>query len=222
LTRIDKERFIVTVILTVFNRKKKLFRALNSLLSQSYNNYECIIIDDGSTDGIESLLFPFLKTNSNIKYIRHSNRNVDYSLNTGLRLANGRFITFLDSDDEYDNNHLLLRIDYMRKNRETDLIYTSVQLNGKVEDFFVPDAKNKNKLIHLYDCIVGATIFGKSEVFSCLNGFRNMYSYDSDFIKRASEKYIIDKVHLPTYIYYRDSKDSILTNLKKSENKKWR
>ncbi len=204
----------VSVVITVFNRRKKLMRALDSVIAQTYTNYEIIIIDDGSEDKPENLLFPVLKKYAFIKYLRHSNRLPVRSLNTGLRLTSGRFITFLDSDDEYKPDHLNLRINFMQRNKSVDLIHSPAVLVGNEKDFYVPDARNRKKLIHLDKCVIGATFFGKSKVFKTLEGFKNVYSYDSEFFKRASALFNVRKFDCLSYIYYRDSKDSILTLLK--------
>ena len=82
---------------------------------------------------------------------------------------------------------------------------------------YVPDARNKKKLIHLNDCIIGGTFFGKREVFTELNGFKNIYAYDFYFHKRAVKKFKVEKLEMPTYIYHRDTPDSLLTNLKKNQ-----
>ncbi len=210
----------VSIIIAVYNRKRTFFRALDSVLNQSFQNYEIIVIDDGSEDKFHNRLFKLLKFDYRIKYIRHSNRKTPLSLNTGLKIATGKYITFLDSDDEYEKDHIAQRIDFFKTNKKIDLIHSPAILVGNSEDMFVPDARNKKKLIHLNDCVLGATLFGKSEVFRELEGFKNIYSYDSDFVKRAEKRYNVLKFDSKTYIYYRNSKDSILTNLKNRINVK--
>ena len=212
---INLTKYKVSVILSVFNRKQKLIRAIKSILIQTFKNYELIIIDDGSTDAVEKILFPILKKHNNFKYIRHSNRHTVLSLNTGLKIAEGEFITFLDSDDEYSPEHLEKRVNFFKKNKKVDLIHSPALLEGDEKDFYVIDARNKKKLIHLNDCIIGATLFGKREVFFELGGFRKINSYDSDFFRRAKKKFNIEELNIPTYTYYRDSKDSVLTLIKK-------
>jgi glycosyltransferase involved in cell wall biosynthesis len=209
-----KRQTVISIIIPVFNRKNKILRAINSVLNQSFKNRELIIVDDGSTDGLEKIIFPLFKKNIQFKYIKHSNRGTALSLNAGIKLAEGIFITFLDSDDEYEKNHLEHRIKYFTKNKNIDIIHSNCKFVGSEEDMYVPDARNTNKLIHLKNCIIGATFFGKAEIFRTLNGFKNVYSYDSEFYKRAKRKFIIDKIDCPTYIYYRDSKDSVLTKMK--------
>jgi glycosyltransferase involved in cell wall biosynthesis len=208
----------VSIILPFYNRERLIQRAIDSVLNQSFTDFELILTDDGSTDKVYGKISKYLTYDYRIKYIRHSNRKTPLTLNTGLVLAQGRYVTFLDSDDEYEKNHLELRMDYFKKNKNTDIIYSNATIIGKEEDMWVPDARNTKELIHLNDCIIGATLFGKTEVFIKMNGFRNVYSYDSDFVNRAKRKYTVKKFDSPTYIYHRESEDSILTKLKK-ENK---
>ena len=205
----------VSVLIPLYNRKKFIVRAIDSILNQSYKNFEIIIIDDGSTDNVEKVLLPVIKPEKKTTYIRHTNRGPALSLNEGMKLAKGEFITFLDSDDEYGKNHLSKRLKYFKDNPGTDLTYSTAKIIGNEKDMYVPDARNPKELIHLDDCIIGGTFFGKKEVFDKLNGFRDIYAYDYDFHKRAVKKFKVVKLDIPTYIYYRNTSDSILTHLKK-------
>jgi glycosyltransferase involved in cell wall biosynthesis len=206
----------ISVIITVFNRNRLLLRALKSVFNQSYKNYEVIIIDDGSTDKVETKLFPILKKHNNITYCRQQNKGNPEALKTGILLANGKYITFLDSDDQYMKNHLESRIYFFKNNPKIDLIYSTATIIGSEKDFFVPDARNKKRLIHLDKCIIGATFFGKREVFINLRGFKNKYSHDFDFYKRAIKSYNVFKLEIPTYIYFRGYHNGVINNLKKN------
>lgn len=213
--RVGNKTRKVSIVLPVYNRKILLKRAVQSILNQSYKNYEVIIVDDGSEDKVENYLFPVIKKHNNFIYIRHSNRKTPLSMNTGIKLATCEFITFLDSDDEYEKDHLKHRINFFKKHKEVDLTYSTATIIGKEQDFFVPDARNKKKLIHINDCVIGATFFGRAEVFHKLNGFKNFYSYDYDFYKRAKKIFNVKKLEIPTYIYYRDTPDSVINLMKK-------
>ena len=206
----------VSIIIPVYNRKKLLTRAVESVLSQTFQNFELLIIDDGSTDDSYRNIFKLIDYDYRIKYLRHFNRKTPLSLNAGINLSSGKFITFLDSDDEYSLNHIEQRVKLFSKNKDLELIYSGAMLIGSEEDMYVPDARNPKKLIHLDKCVIGATLFGKEYVFRQLGGFRNVYSYDSDFVRRAKRKFSVGKFDSATYIYRRDSKDSVLTQLKKS------
>lgn len=214
----SKNKALVSVIIPVYNRKRKFLNALNSVLNQSYKNIEIIVIDDGSTDGLEMQINKYIQTCDNLIYLKQKNKGTPFALNIGIKISSGNYITFLDSDDLYEPNHIKKRVNIFEKNKRIDIIHTTAKIIGSESDMYVPDANNQGKMIHLSKCVIGATIFGKRNVFQKLKGFRNIYAYDYDFIKRAEKKFIVKKLNIPTYIYDRNSKDSVLTNLKKSLN----
>lgn len=216
----DLKKYEVSVILTMYNCRKYFPRAIRSLINQTFKDYELIIVDDGSSDNPEEDIFPLLKSGDNYKYIRHSNRKHPLSLNTGILLSSGTYITFLDCDDEYMPGHLSERVNYFSLNPQTDLIHSPASLVGEHADFFVPDANNPDRLIHLNDCIIGGTLFGKRKVFTELNGFKNIYSHDSDFYNRASQIYNVALFNSKTYIYYRNNPESVISIMKQNHESK--
>ncbi|MEP7146813.1 MAG: glycosyltransferase family 2 protein, partial [bacterium] len=80
----DDAKYEVSIILTLFNSKNYYLRSIDSILKQTFKNYELVIVDDGSTDNIENEIFSCLKLYKNFKYIRHSNRGHPLSLNSGI------------------------------------------------------------------------------------------------------------------------------------------
>lgn len=208
-------KHLVSVIITVYNRRDKVRRALRSVFKQTFKDIEIILIDDGSTDNLENDIAELVNSDSKLIYIKHSNKGTVLSLNTGIKLSSGKYITFLDSDDLYETTHIEKRIKYSETHKDVDIIHSSARIIGDEKNMFVPDARNTNKLIHLSKCIIGGTIFGKRSAFVSLGGFREIYAYDYDFIQRAKTKFKVVKLNLPTYIYMRDSADSVLTNYKK-------
>ena len=201
----------VSVILPTFNRSGLIKRAINSVISQKCKDWELLIIDDGSSDETFEICRSYQGKYENIKYCRHSNRKLPVSLNTGIQLSIAEYITFLGSDDEYLPEHLAQRLQFMKENPEIDLVHGGVKIIG---DPFVKDKTNLTRKIHLSECTIGGTFFGKSSMFKSLEGFRNInYSEDSDFLERARSFYRISKVEYPTYIYHRDTPDSITNNI---------
>jgi hypothetical protein len=98
------------------------------------------------------------------------------------------------------------------KDKSIDFIHGGVEVIGHP---YVKDKNDLNREIHISECAVGGTFFGKRNVFFELGGFKDLtYSDDSDFLERAEEKFNVLKVDYPTYIYYRDTPDSICTNIK--------
>ena len=208
---------LVSVILPVYNRKHILERTLNSLIRQTFNDYELIIIDDGSTDKVEDVIFPYLRKYSNFKYIRHSNRGVALSRNTGILISKGTYITFIDSDDEYKAEHLEKMITFMKTNPDIDFIHSFPEVIGDEKDMWLPDADDTAGLIHVNNCVYGGTFFAKKEVFIKINGFKDILFEDSDLYKRLVSfgKFKIHKLKEKTYIYYRNVEDSGCNNVKK-------
>lgn len=95
----EKNYPLISVIVPAYNRADFILRPLNSVCNQSYNNFEIIVVDDGSTDNTASFIKNY--KDKRIKYIKHTeNRGVPSARNTGIKAARGEYITFLDSDDE--------------------------------------------------------------------------------------------------------------------------
>ncbi|MCC5943589.1 MAG: glycosyltransferase family 2 protein [Bernardetiaceae bacterium] len=206
---------LISVLISTYNRADLLKRSLHSLLLQTYTNYELIVIDDGSTDHTFSIINPYLSRFKDFTYIKHSNRRSPMALNTGLRLAASKYITFLDSDDEYLPEHLEKRISYMEAHQHIDIVYGGLEIIGNP---YVRDKDNLEQWIPIEDCVPCATIFARRQVFEVLNGFRDLkYAHDTDFVERArANAFHIQKVDYPTYKYYRDSPDSVCNQAKDS------
>ena len=90
---------MLTVVVPTYNRARMLGRALRSVLSQTYESFEVIVVDDGSIDETESVVRDF--QDPRVRYVRHeTNAGVSVARNTGVRMAKARWVVFLDSDDE--------------------------------------------------------------------------------------------------------------------------
>jgi glycosyltransferase involved in cell wall biosynthesis len=104
----------VSVIIPTYNRAEKVCRAISSVLSQTYEDFELIVIDDGSDDHTREFLSRF---RDNIVLINHSqNMGVSAARNSGIAKAVGEFIAFLDSDDQWMPEKLEVQIDFFREN----------------------------------------------------------------------------------------------------------
>ena len=187
-------------------------RAIDSVLNQDFQDFELIIIDDGSKENNRELLLACVEENEDkLIYIRHSNRGQSESINRGVLNCVGEYITILDSDDEYKPNHLsacLSAID------NYDLICsTSATVVDDINDFYVPDKNDLTKLIHLDNSVLFGTLFGRKEVFSSVN-FRSGFAADADFFEKAKLNFRVKKADLRTYIYYRNIPTSICTSMK--------
>jgi glycosyltransferase involved in cell wall biosynthesis len=106
-----------SIITPVYNREDCILNCLNSVRSQSYNNYEHIIIDDGSSDNTLERIHQFSLDNKTIIPISYSeNKGVNYARNKGIQAATGDYVIFLDSDDYFLDNALTLVSEYINSN----------------------------------------------------------------------------------------------------------
>lgn len=203
----------VSVIMSVYNTDFQLVkRALDSVLNQDFQDFEIIVIDDGSDKDPEHNLLNFaIDHEDRITYLRHSNCSQAKSINKGVKFSSGEYITMIDADDEYKPSHLRMCLEEIRG---FDLISTKTEtIVDKEEDYYVPDKFNHENVIHVDDCVLFATLFGKREVFLDL-AFEGDYAADSDFFERANKKFRAKKVDLRTYIYYRNMPNSITAKIK--------
>lgn len=98
---------LVSIIIPVYNVEKYIERCIESVLNQTLNNYEVIIVDDGSIDGTASICDNYAKKYKNIFVIHKNNAGLGYARNTGIENAQGKYIVFLDGDDFIGKDHLL-------------------------------------------------------------------------------------------------------------------
>jgi glycosyltransferase involved in cell wall biosynthesis len=106
---------LFSIVIPTFNRAKLIESAINSVLAQTFTDWELIIVDDGSTDKTKEVVVPYLK-DSRIRYHFQENKELNGARNTGIRLAQGKYLCFLDDDDFYLENHLAVLADFIEKN----------------------------------------------------------------------------------------------------------
>ena len=103
----------ISVVIPVYGHAEYVFDALDSVLAQSYDDFEVIVINDGSPDASESVLEPYIRS-SQIRYVCQGNKGVAAARNHGLSMASGEFITFLDDDDLWPLDKLDTQINQMK------------------------------------------------------------------------------------------------------------
>lgn len=133
---------LISIIVPVYNVKQYLERCVKSILNQTYKNIEIILVDDGSTDGSEIMCDEYKKNYSNIKVIHKKNGGLSDARNYGIELAQGEYITFIDSDDFIDNR--MIEILYKNlKNTNSDVSVCRFYMFYAEEDIKVQDVKEK-------------------------------------------------------------------------------
>lgn len=96
----------LSIIIPVFNAEKYIDRCIESILEQEYENYELILVNDGSTDSSEQICKKYLNQNNHIRYIFSENKGASHARNLGIRIAKGELIWFIDADDWIEPNSL--------------------------------------------------------------------------------------------------------------------
>jgi glycosyltransferase involved in cell wall biosynthesis len=138
---------LVSVIIPAYNRERTIAKAIQSVQSQTYDKWEAIVVDDGSTDATSKIVQRIAENDNRIRLIRHSeNRGAQTARNTGIKAAKGTWISFLDSDDEWLPNSLRVRLEkaltdkvavvhsggYILMNGKEPKPYRVTQTSGKV------------------------------------------------------------------------------------------
>ena len=133
---------LVSIITPLYNSEKFILSTINSVLQQTYSNWEMIIVDDFSTDkGVDLIMSVIIASNSKIKLIKlNENLGVAQARNSALNVANGRFIAFLDSDDIWHPEKLDRQVSFMLK-QNIPISFTSYRLIDENENY-------KNHIIH--------------------------------------------------------------------------
>lgn len=111
-----------TIIIPIFNREKCLGRAIRSVVNQTFDNWELILINDGSTDSSGSICAEFAQTDGRIKYIYQRNAGVSAARNCGLGVSSGNYVLFLDADDFFQEDTLKVLNHVICANHAPDLI----------------------------------------------------------------------------------------------------
>lgn len=202
----------VSIIIPTYNRAHLIERAVKSALNQTYQDFEIIIIDDGSTDNTETVINKFQQKDNRIVYLKHGkNRGGSTARNTGINASRGEYTAFLDSDDEWLPEKLEKQVNVFQKLPEnTGVLYSGyyivLEKNGKILKEISPIVKGDVYKEILKGCILGSptplirrTCFEKSglfdeTLFSCEDWdmwIRIAKYYEFDFLKETLAKYYI-------------------------------
>lgn len=211
---------LVSIITPAYNCKNTIKETFSSVLSQSFSDWEWIIVDDCSTDGSFEYLKELTKNDKRIIVIKaEKNGGTAAARNIALRHAKGRYITFLDSDDILDNNYLEKQVEFMKDNGPLILAGYRRQAEHTCTDFFVPETVDYNKALKGNPLSCLTTMYDR-EVIGDLY-FDESYNRHEDYVFWLTilKRGIIAKGNpevLATYIIHPNSKNSNKSKLVKS------
>ncbi len=116
---------LISIVIPSYNAKKFIAETIDSVINQSYTNWELIIIDDGSTDNSKLIINEFCKADNRIKYYYQNNSGVSVARNNGIRKAKGKYIALLDADDVFEKENLKTKINILESNKNFHWVYSN-------------------------------------------------------------------------------------------------
>lgn len=219
-----------SIIIPVFNVEPYIDRCIQSVINQNYNNFEIIIVNDGSTDSSAEICYNYANSYNNIQIIHQTNQGLSSARNTGIKLATGDYILFLDSDDYWIATDVLERINFRINITKPDVLSFNYQKFND-EGFKPPYFSVQTMPYQIYDdtfefistnCLWRACAWNKAIKRSLFSNY-NLYfihgitAEDIDWCLRLalyaeSFDYISDVI-----VCYRQRSNSISNNISSSK-----
>ena len=196
---------LVSVVMTTYNRADVLGSAVDSILNQTYDNFELVIVDDGCTDGTSQILKKYIAKDKRIFLLKQNNQGLAAARNAGVKKAQGKYIAFMDDDDISAPNRLEKQIAFLEKYPDYSACICGIQfinLNGEFiinnnanvfyEEEHYPLIQDPYKSKQLNEYGLGTwTCLTKKSFINC-NGYRiadHLIIEDLDFTLRFLRKY---------------------------------
>lgn len=146
---------LISVVIPAYNAEQFLDETLESVLSQTYENWECIIVNDGSTDNTESIAKKWCEKDARFRYFYKENSGASDTRNFGIKEARGEYIAFLDADDLYMPNFLEVCIENLVE-KDVDLVAPKMLEFWDVQNEVIEDEDKKD---YLYSGKEGIALF---------------------------------------------------------------
>jgi glycosyltransferase involved in cell wall biosynthesis len=121
------ETALVSVIMPTYNYAPFIAHALESLRAQTYPHWECLVVDDGSTDATPEIVARYAERDARIRYTRQENSRQAAARNAGLRACAGEYVQFLDADDLIEAEKFERQVGYLEEHPEVDIVYGGVE-----------------------------------------------------------------------------------------------
>src|SRR5688500_7922397 len=114
---------LVSVVVPTYNYARFIGETFDSLRAQTYADWECVVVDDGSTDDTVEVVARWRERDPRIRYLRQPNQRQAAAKNTGLKEARGRYIQFLDADDLVEPRKLERQVEFLEATPSADIVY---------------------------------------------------------------------------------------------------
>ena len=141
---------LFSIIVPIYNVERYLEQCIKSVIAQDYQNYELILVDDGSPDNSIDICIKYAKKYKNIIVIHKTNGGLSDARNAGIKVAQGEYLIFLDSDDYWDGTKILTEISQLIQPEYPDVIFHDMTFYNEIENKLKPYITNKNNLTGNY------------------------------------------------------------------------
>lgn len=218
--RVSEGNPLVSVIIPVYNREETIGRAINSVLNQSYINFELIIVDDCSTDNSLKVIKKYEDRRIKVLTLQQ-NSGANMARNVGIASSKGHYIAFQDSDDEWDKNKLELQMRDMLQRHLAASFCAHRLLNGAIGTVIPDDYTDKEKyesglvsVLRHHNVISTQTLIVRKDILSTVGNYDEDMPrlQDYEFAIRLAQKTRIGYVAQPLVSVYR-TEESISTNI---------
>jgi glycosyltransferase involved in cell wall biosynthesis len=174
---------LVSVIIPAYNAQKYIKSAIESVLEQSYQPVECIVVDDGSTDDTAAIVKSY---SDKVKYVYQDNAERSAARNKGLYHASGEYISFLDADDFFDKYKTEKQMEIFHNDQSIDLVFSKpIVFNESRNDYARLDLRLTNgqlsKRIFFGNFIYTSSYIVKKTAINKIDGFNTNYSHAEDW-----------------------------------------
>lgn len=202
---------LFSILLPTYNRARLLDRALSSVLAQTEQAWELLVTDDGSTDGTWPSLCDWRRSDHRITCWRHANRGQSGSRNRMIEHARAPWVAFLDSDDEFEPQHLARHRAAIESAPEIDLWVSPVRVVGNP---LVPCARRPGRMIHIDRCIGVGMLVVRRDLLLAAGGFPELdYAEESALMRRLRTHGLRQRrLSERTYVYHRGHADTLTHN----------
>lgn len=150
---------LVSIIVPVYNSEEYIAECIESIISQTYENIELILIDDGSVDNSKNIIQSYMEIDKRVKYFYQNNSGPSTARNKGINECNGMFIVFIDSDDWIDSNMIQEMMYEINKNK-SDLVLCDFILETEIESVYnkILPKNNNIDLMELKEKLISSDI----------------------------------------------------------------
>lgn len=196
----------VDVVMPAYNASQYLHETVESVLAQTLDDFELLIIDDGSTDNTAEIAHYYSQRDSRVKLFSQTNQGISVARNKGLQLTSGKFVAFIDADDQWLPDKLTSHIQHLNRNDNLGVSFGRVEFlssNGRPTGKFSNSTlKNLKPRYFLYEnpTITGSNLVVRREVFQNIGYFDENMSYaeDLDWCLRVmcSQKWKIEGINM--------------------------